>query len=85
MREVGIDIATRLPKLLTREMQLDAELAVTMGCGDACPHVPGPVVDWDLPDPAGRSLEDVRAIRDLIEDRTRGLVAELLGARPGRR
>ena len=82
MREAGIDIGERKPKKLTREMQLRADLAVTMGCGDACPHVPTAVVEWDLPDPAGKSLEEVRAIRDVIEERTRGLLTEQLGTVP---
>src|SRR3954462_2405736 len=74
MREVGIDIADRKPKKLTREMQLRADLAVTMGCGDACPYVPTAVVDWDIPDPAGRPIEEVRAIRDEIAARVGVLI-----------
>jgi arsenate reductase len=76
MSEVGIDLAGRKPKSLTRDMQQRADLAVTMGCGDACPYVPGPVVDWDLPDPAGRPLEEVREVRDTIERRVRELIEE---------
>ena len=66
MREVGIDLAGRKPKRLTVEMQLHADWAVTMGCGDVCPYVPTRVDDWDIPDPAGKSLDEVREIRDLI-------------------
>jgi len=74
MKEIGIDISDRRPKRLTVEMQLHADLAVTLGCGGRCPFVPTHVEDWDLPDPAGRSLEEVRAIRDEIG----GLVDDLL-------
>jgi arsenate reductase (thioredoxin) len=78
MREVGIDIARRKPRMLTREMQLRADWAVTMGCGDACPYVPTIVEEWDIPDPAGRPLEEVRAIRDLVEDHVGRLIAARL-------
>ena len=74
MREIGIDLAGRKPKRLTVEMQLHADWAVTMGCGDVCPYVPTRVDDWDIPDPAGRSLDEVREIRDLISDRIDDLV-----------
>ena len=80
MREVGLDIAERRPKKLLREMQLHADWAVTMGCGDACPYVPTTVEDWDLPDPAGRPIAEVRAIRDAIEARVRDLVDTRLDA-----
>jgi protein-tyrosine-phosphatase len=73
MAEVGIDIAQRKPKKLTREMQLRAEAAVTMGCGDACPFVPTRVVEWNVPDPAKQPPEAVRAIRDTVEQHVRGL------------
>ena len=76
MREVGIDLADRKPKRLSVEMQLHADWAVTMGCGDACPYVPTRVDDWNIPDPAGRSLDEVRDIRDLIEDRITELLTE---------
>src|SRR2546423_5095790 len=76
MREVGLDISDRNPKQLTREMQEHADLAVTMGCGDACPYVPAPVEEWDIPDPAGKPLEEVRAIRDIVNERVRELLAE---------
>lgn len=78
MREVGIDIAGRKPHMLTREMQLGADWAVTMGCGDACPYVPTIVEDWDIPDPAGRPLDEVRAIRDLVEDHVGRLIVDRL-------
>ena len=74
MREVGIDIAARRPTKLTTEMQLHADWAVTMGCGDACPYVPTMVEAWDVPDPAERPLVEVRAIRDGIEEHVRALV-----------
>ena len=74
MREVGIDLAGRKPKRLTLEMQLHADWAVTMGCGDACPYVATVVEAWDIPDPAGRPIDDVRGIRDEIEVRIRELV-----------
>jgi len=78
MSEAGFDLSGRRPKKLTLEMQLHADWAVTMGCGDACPYVPTTVEDWDLPDPAGRPLHEVRAIRDEIERRVRVLVEDRL-------
>jgi arsenate reductase len=80
MREVGLDLAGRKPKKLTLEMQLRADWAITMGCGDACPYVPAMVEAWDIPDPAGRPIEDVRAIRDGIEAHVRELLSERLEA-----
>jgi arsenate reductase (thioredoxin) len=78
MRELGIDLEGRKPQLLTRELAEQADVVVTMGCGDACPVVPGVrYVDWDLPDPKGRPLDEVRALRDEIERRVDALVAEL--------
>jgi arsenate reductase len=78
MRELGIDLAAEKPKGLTREQAEWADVVVTMGCGDACPYVPGKrYVDWDLLDPAGRALDEVRAIRDEIAARVDGLVASL--------
>jgi len=74
MREVGVDLAGRKPKRLTLEMQLHADWAVTMGCGDACPYVATVVEAWDIPDPAGRPIDEVRAIRDEIDVRVRELV-----------
>ena len=80
MAEVGIDLSDRRPKKLLREMQLHADWAVTMGCGDACPYVPTTVEAWDIPDPAGRPLDEVREIRDAIEARVRELVDDNLDA-----
>jgi arsenate reductase (thioredoxin) len=70
MREVGIDLSGRRPKKLLREMQLHADWAVTMGCGDACPYAPTTVEDWDIPDPAGRPIDEVRKIAAIRADRT---------------
>jgi len=80
MSEVGIDISARKPRKLLREMQLHADWAVTMGCGDACPYVPTIVEAWDIDDPAGRPLEQVREIRDTIEYHVRTLVETKLDA-----
>jgi arsenate reductase len=80
MREVGLDLAGRKPKKLTLEMQLHADWAITMGCGDACPYVPTTVEAWDIPDPAGEALEEVRAIRDLVAGHVDELVIERLAA-----
>ena len=78
MREVGIHLTGRVPRRLERADAEWADVVVTMGCGDACPVVPGArYVDWDLADPKGLPLGDVRAIRDDVEDRVRSLVAEL--------
>jgi arsenate reductase len=79
MREVGIDIAGRKPKILTPEDSEASSVVVTMGCGDVCPFFPGQRhEDWDLDDPAGQDIEAVRAIRDDIRDRVRALVDDLL-------
>jgi arsenate reductase len=79
MREIGVDLADRVPRLLTRDLAEQADLVVTMGCGDECPYIPGKrYIDWDLPDPSGRSLDEVRAIRDDIGGRVRGLLDELV-------
>jgi arsenate reductase (thioredoxin) len=81
MAEIGIDIATEFPKPLTAEVVRAADVVITMGCGDACPVYPGKrYLDWELPDPAGRSLDQVRAIRDQIDDRVRDLLGELIPA-----
>jgi protein-tyrosine-phosphatase len=78
MREVGIDITAEIPKILTADAVRGSDVVVTMGCGDACPFLPGKrYLDWELPDPAGRGVEAVRPIRDEIEQRVRGLLAEL--------
>lgn len=81
MAEVGIDLTKEFPKPLTDEMARAADVIVTMGCGDACPVYPGTrYLDWVLVDPAGRGVEDVRAIRDDIDQRVRALLAELVPA-----
>ena len=81
MRELGVDLAGRTPRKLTRELAEQADVVVTMGCGDECPYIPGKrYLDWDLPDPKGRALEEVRATRDEIARRVAGLVAQLDGA-----
>jgi len=78
MQEVGIDLAGREPRLLHREAAERADVVVTMGCGDECPYIPGKrYIDWDLQDPRGRPLDEVRATRDDIAARVRDLVAEL--------
>jgi arsenate reductase (thioredoxin) len=78
MRELGIDLAEREPRLLTRELAEQADVVVTMGCGDECPYIPGRrYLDWDLEDPKDRPLDEVRATRDDIDRRVRELVEEL--------
>jgi protein-tyrosine-phosphatase len=78
MRELGIDLADRRPRRLSHELAEQADVVVTMGCGDACPLIPGKrYVDWDLPDPRDRPLAEVRAIRDDIARRVEALAAEL--------
>jgi arsenate reductase len=74
MAEVGIDLGGNRPKKLSVEMQVHADWAVTLACGARCPYVPAVVEDWDVADPAGRTLEEVRLIRDEIEYRVRDLV-----------
>ena len=82
MAEWGIDISSERPKMLTDDMARDADVIVTMGCGDSCRVYPGKrYVDWELPDPAGRPVEEVRPIRDDIDTRVRALLAELVPAR----
>ncbi len=77
-REAGIDLADRRPQLLTRELAEQADLVVTMGCGDKCPFIPGKrYIDWELPDPAGQPIETVRKVRDEIERRVADLLTEL--------
>jgi arsenate reductase len=84
MAEIGIDLAREFPKPLTDDVVRASDVVVTMGCGDACPIYPGKrYVDWELADPAGKSLDDVRAIRDEIEGRVQALLAELVRARVG--
>jgi protein-tyrosine-phosphatase len=78
MGELGIDLAGRLPQLLTQELAEHADVIVTMGCGDACPYIPGKrYVDWDLPDPKGRPIKEVRRIRDDIDRRVTELARQL--------
>ena len=80
MAELGVDVSGRRPQQLTRELAERADVVVTMGCGDACPYVPGVrVVDWDLEDPKDRPVAEVRATRDEIARRVERLVAELDG------
>jgi len=78
MNELGVDLSDRRPQRLTRELAEQADVVVTMGCGDSCPYIPGRrYVDWDLPDPKGQPLDAVRGIRDDIGGRIPGLIAEL--------
>ncbi|CAN5167162.1 hypothetical protein BH20ACT20_BH20ACT20_05640 [soil metagenome] len=78
MEEIGVDLSDRRPRRLTVEMQLHADWAVTMGCGDACPYVPTRVEDWDIADPADEPIEVVREIRDEIERRVTTLIDDRL-------
>ncbi|MDN4597703.1 MULTISPECIES: arsenate reductase ArsC [Leifsonia] len=81
MAEEGIDIAGEQPKILTTEAVKESDVVITMGCGDTCPIFPGKrYEDWDLTDPAGRPVEEVRPIRDDIKQRVENLLAELLPA-----
>jgi arsenate reductase len=78
MRELGIDLSQRLPRKLSTDDSLWADVVVTMGCGDECPYVPGVrYLDWELDDPKGRPLAEVRATRDEIERRVIELIDEL--------
>jgi protein-tyrosine-phosphatase len=78
MDEVGVDLSKEFPKPLTDQAVREADVVVTMGCGDACPFYPGKrYLDWDLPDPSGRPVEEVREIRDEIDARVRRLLEEL--------
>jgi len=78
MAEEGIDISRGLPQLMTTEQVRDSDVVITMGCGDVCPIFPGKrYEDWELVDPAGKSLDDVRPIRDDIKRRVEALLAEL--------
>jgi protein-tyrosine-phosphatase len=81
MREIGLDLTAEVPKCLTDELARNVDVVVTMGCGDACPVLPGKrYLDWSLDDPAGRTIEEVRPIRDEIDARVRRLLAELVPA-----
>lgn len=76
-RASDIDLADRVPRPLTRELAEQADLVITMGCGDQCPYIPGRrYLDWD-PDPKGRPMDEVRATRDEIAQRVAGLLGEL--------
>ena len=78
MREIGVDLGERVPHKLEESDAEWADVVVTMGCGDACPYIPGRrYIDWDLNDPHGLPPEEVRRIRDEIAERTRSLAAEL--------
>ena len=80
MREVDVDVSHEFPKALTSEAVETSDVVITMGCGDACPVFPGKrYLDWDLPDPSGLPVEEVRPIRDEIDGRVRALSEELLG------
>ena len=80
MREVGVDLSDHRPRKLTVEMQLDADWAVTVACGAQCPYVPTTVEDWDIPDPKGKPVDQVRAIRDAVEARVKDLIDDRLDA-----
>ena len=78
MRELDVDLSGMTPRKLKDELAEWAGVIVTMGCGDACPYIPGKrYIDWDLPDPKGLPLNEVRALRDDIAHRTEALAAEL--------
>ncbi|MGH2452079.1 MAG: low molecular weight phosphatase family protein [Candidatus Limnocylindria bacterium] len=78
MAELGFDLSGRVPRQLVQEDAEWADVVVTMGCGGECPYVPGTrYVDWELPDPAGKDLDDVRSIRDEVARRVDVLLAEL--------
>ena len=78
MAEIGLDISREYPKPLTGDKVKAADVVITMGCGDACPIYPGKrYEDWDLPDPAGLPLDDIRPIRDAIRGRVQALLADL--------
>jgi arsenate reductase len=82
MREVGIDITTATPKILTDDAVQVSDVVITMGCGDTCPFFPGTrYLDWPLDDPAGQGVEAVRPIRDAIKAKVEQLITELLPER----
>jgi len=79
MAEIGLDLSEAFPKPLTDDSVRGCDVVVTMGCGDACPFYPGKrYLDWELPDPAGKTLEEIRPIRDEIDRRVRGLLDNIL-------
>ncbi len=78
MAEIGIDLDGAHPKLLTTDAVQASDVVITMGCGDTCPVFPGKrYLDWDLPDPAGKTLDEIRPIRDDIDQRVRVLLGEI--------
>jgi arsenate reductase (thioredoxin) len=78
MRELDIELSGHTPQLLTRQLAERADVVVTMGCGDQCPYIPGKrYIDWELPDPKGRPLTEVRAARDEIDRRVTDLLTQL--------
>ena len=78
MREMGIDLSARKPRVLTAELAQWADIVITMGCGDSCPVIPGKrYIDWDLPDPKDLPIDEVRVVRDDIAVRVDGLVESL--------
>ena len=82
MAEVGIDVSAEVPKVLTVEAVQASDVVITMGCGDTCPVFPGKrYLDWELTDPVGKGIDDVRPIRDDIDQRVRELLTELVPAR----
>ncbi|HEY2941473.1 MAG TPA: arsenate reductase ArsC [Vicinamibacteria bacterium] len=83
MREAGFDVSRAVPRRLTTELAQSADLLVTMGCGEACPYVPGlRTEDWPLDDPKGRGAEEVRRIRDQVRERVQALVTREGWSRP---
>ncbi len=83
MAELGIDISVEQPKVVDDDTVTQSDVVISMGCGDTCPVFPGKrYLDWQLPDPAGQPIDVVRAIRDEIDARVQGLLAELTRATP---
>lgn len=81
MHELGIDLSDHRPQRLSRELAQQADVIVAMGCSDACPHISGKrYIDWEVPNPEGRTPEEVRETRDEIAQRVKTLVAELDGS-----
>lgn len=78
MDELGLDLRSRKPQRLTHRLAEQADIVITMGCGDQCPVIPGKqYIDWDLPDPHDQPIEQVRVVRDEIRQRVRDLIAGL--------